>query len=273
MVARVRDVLSLALLGAVLLGGQCSLQQRWWSKFQPPQIHIWRGCRIGTKSTYGDSAPRQSPVLVETSLTNAAAVSVVASGAINHYPGCPTDCDPPQGSSIVRHANGAEHGISDIAAPINSLLGVFLGDDRPDRSRAPKSLDFGAIGTEFRSISPKLKQVFFFGRGATRAGIAQRFVVPKVRPVSSWVRWTASGGITTPAPFRLRLRLSERTYLRACSAWTRPFLLQTSRACLSEASARPSGRLWRKEVTSNTTFFCRPNRSGEPALPIPRAQL
>ena len=62
---------------------------------------------------------------------------------------------------------------------MNSLLGVFLGDDRPDRSRPPKALNFGAIGTEFLSISPQLKQVFFLGRGATRAGIAQRFVVPK----------------------------------------------------------------------------------------------
>jgi hypothetical protein len=178
MIARVLRVFGLAHLGATLLGGQeaaSTVALRVPATSNP----YLAGMPAGTKSTHGDRAPQQSPVLVELSLKNAAAVIVAASGAINHLPGCPPTCDPPQGSSIVRHQNGAEHGISDIAAPMNSLLGLFLGDNRPDRSRAPKALNFGAIGTEFVSISPQLKQVFFLGSGATRAGIAQRFVVPK----------------------------------------------------------------------------------------------
>jgi hypothetical protein len=178
MVARVLGVVMMAHLGAALLGGQ-QPADRVMVRVPATSNPYLAGMPAGTKSTHGDRAPRQSPVLVELSLTNAAAVSVAASGEINHLPGCPPKCDPPQGSSIVRHRTGAEHGISDIAAPMNSLLGVFLGNDRPDRSRAPKALDFGAIGTEFVSISPQLKQVFFLGSGATRAGITQRFVVPK----------------------------------------------------------------------------------------------
>src|SRR5260370_42171684 len=124
MVARVLGVLRLAHLGAALLGGQ---QPAATVVVQVPATSnpYLAGLPTGTKSTHGDRAPRQSPVLVELSLTNAAAVSVAASGAINHLPGCPPTCDPPQGSLIVRHENGAEHGISDIAAPMNSLLGVF----------------------------------------------------------------------------------------------------------------------------------------------------
>jgi hypothetical protein len=177
MVASVLRVFRLAHFGAALLGGQ-----------QPATVVIrvpatanpyLAGMPVGTRSTHGDRAPEQAPVLVDLSLTNAAAVIVSASGAINHLPGCPPTCDPPQGSAIARHQNGAEHGISDVVAPMNSLLGVFLGDDRPDRGRAPRALNFGAIGTEFLSISPQLKQVFFLGSGATRAGRPQRFVVPK----------------------------------------------------------------------------------------------
>uniref|UniRef100_Q01P80 Uncharacterized protein n=1 Tax=Solibacter usitatus (strain Ellin6076) TaxID=234267 RepID=Q01P80_SOLUE len=178
MVASVLRVLRLAHVGVALLGGQqpaASVVVRVPATSNP----YLAGMPAGTKSTYGDKAPEQSPVLVELSLTNAAAVIVTASGAINHLPGCPPTCDPPKGSAIARHQNGAEHGISDVAAPMNSLLGVFLGDDRPDRSRAPRALNFGQIGTQFLSISPQLKQVFFLGSGATRAGIPQRFMVPK----------------------------------------------------------------------------------------------
>jgi hypothetical protein len=69
--------------------------------------------------------------------------------------------------------------VSDVAAPYNALLGVFLSDDRPNKSRPPRGLTFDDKDREFTAFSPELKQVFFIGRGRTEPGEVRRFVVPK----------------------------------------------------------------------------------------------
>lgn len=140
----------------------------------------------GTRSTAGDRAPEQSPVLVGRSLRDAIEVSFAASGGVQNHPYDPPRYDPPDGSTATNHR--AEHGISEVTAPIDSLIGVFLNDDRPDGSPAPQPLDFHAIGWHFVSLSPQLKQVFFIGDGTTgarvagtnkKARVARRFVVPR----------------------------------------------------------------------------------------------
>ncbi len=140
----------------------------------------------GTKSAFGDRAPEQSPVLVELSLLDAVAVTFTASGGVQNHPYDPPNYDPPDGSSAANHR--AEHGISEVASPLNSLVGVFLGDDRPDRSPAPPPLDFHGAGRDFVSLSPQLKQIFFIGSGTTKARVAgaakkervaRRFMVPR----------------------------------------------------------------------------------------------
>jgi len=136
------------------------------------------GMPNGARAHLGDSAPRQSPVLVNLSLVDAIAVSFVASGGANHTPSCPPHCDPPDGSSILA-SHGSENGISDVTAPYDSLLGVFLDDTRPNETRAPRGLGFGSIGGDFLTLSPKLKQVFFIGAGTTRRGAVRRYLVPK----------------------------------------------------------------------------------------------
>ena len=137
------------------------------------------GMPPGSKSTYGDKAPDESPVLVEVSLEGATAVSFSAAGGVDHVPGCPPGCDGPDGSIVTEHENGSENGISGITAPMNALVGVFLGDDRPNRGRAPKELSFDDKKREFTSLSPQLKQVFFIGAGKNQLGATRRFLVPK----------------------------------------------------------------------------------------------
>ena len=143
------------------------------------------GLTAGT-SSYGDSAPQQSPVLVELYLGNAAYVSFSATGSAQHHPNRPPKFDSPNGSLAVTHA--AEHGISQLTAPIDSLLGVFLTDDRPDRDPAPPAVNFRTVGWNFVSLEPKLKQVFFIGTGHVNARppgssrkklTERRFFVPK----------------------------------------------------------------------------------------------
>jgi hypothetical protein len=141
------------------------------------------GMPRGSISAFGDISPRESPVLVDLSLAGAAAVTCTASGLVQHSPYVPPRFDPPNGSDLTRHlvGSGAENGISDVNAPIDSLVGVFLDDDRPDTSPAPPALDFHRIGLGFLSLSPQLKQVFFIGAGTVRGKkpVARRFLVPK----------------------------------------------------------------------------------------------
>jgi hypothetical protein len=62
---------------------------------------------------------------------------------------------------------------------MNSLLGLFLGDQAPDSTRAPKPLKpIGSIANS-PAISPKLKQVFFIGAGVTKGGTHRRYLVPR----------------------------------------------------------------------------------------------
>ena len=83
-----------------------------------------------------------------------------------------------QGAEFFQHRS--TNGISDVVAPINSLIGVFLGPNQPSLGAAPSTLDFSSIGLGFSSLSPQLQQTFFIGDGltGTASGNVQRFIVP-----------------------------------------------------------------------------------------------
>jgi hypothetical protein len=136
------------------------------------------GMPNGTKARVGDSAPQQSPVLLPRTLSHAVAVTFTAVGAIQHTPECPPDCYGPNGAELARHRKGAEYGIADVIAPMDALMGVFLSDERPDRSKTPRSLDYRSIQRNINSFSPQLKQVFFIGDGRTSSGALRRYLVP-----------------------------------------------------------------------------------------------
>jgi hypothetical protein len=67
-----------------------------------------------------------------------------------------------------------------LTAPIDSLIGVFLGAAQPDLSAAPGALNFSTLGSrDFAALSPLLKQPFFIGDGRMNDGLTmQIFVVP-----------------------------------------------------------------------------------------------
>ncbi|MGD0390364.1 MAG: TadG family pilus assembly protein [Tepidisphaeraceae bacterium] len=79
--------------------------------------------------------------------------------------------------------SGSEHGISNIATPINSVVGVFLntsgGQVPDDQGAPPPGLDF-ATQTErdYPSLEPDLRQSFYVGSGQTSSGVQQTIVVP-----------------------------------------------------------------------------------------------
>ncbi len=79
---------------------------------------------------------------------------------------------------IVSNMVGNEHGKSDINAPINSVVAVFINDNVPSGS-APTKLDFSSrTSRDFSTLSPQLSQVFFIGDGRRDNGDMQQFVIP-----------------------------------------------------------------------------------------------
>lgn len=112
-----------------------------------------------------DSAPAQSPVLVTgLTITPGATLTFSASGLVsygaNHpFSGPNGGADSSGSPNPVQHDAGDENGISDILTQLSSLVGVFLGPDRPDLTPAPP------IGGTLPR--PALKQVFFVGSSQT----------------------------------------------------------------------------------------------------------
>lgn len=140
------------------------------------------GMPNGSTASSGDSAPAQSPVFAG----NFSAGDILkftvsinpAAGAVGNCPGCTVPS--PDGVGFFPHATGAENGISNVNAPLNSLIGVFLGNGAPNGNPAPATLDFGSLGTSFLMLSPLLQQAFFIGDGLTGTGTGtlQSFVAP-----------------------------------------------------------------------------------------------
>ncbi len=82
-------------------------------------------------------------------------------------------------ADVQSNYKGDENGISDIKAPMNSVIGVFLGADKPNKGGAPDELDFStAAKRDYTTLAPELKQPFFIGDGRTSGGEVQRVVVP-----------------------------------------------------------------------------------------------
>lgn len=85
------------------------------------------------------------------------------------------------GEGAYSHVAGAENGIGDVRAPIDALLGVFLGPYQPNLTAAPGGrLDFSTLASrDFITLAPLLKQPFFIGDGRRNDGVTvQTFQVP-----------------------------------------------------------------------------------------------
>jgi hypothetical protein len=141
------------------------------------------GMPNGSTASFLDSAPGQSPVQVLISFSAGDQLTFTSTGTTDHcdFGGCGLAgpdgdlVEPPAG-----HATGAENGIADVVAPIDSLIGVFLGPAQPDSSAAPGALDFSTPGLrDFAVLTPALKQPFFIGDGRRNDFTTlQNFVVP-----------------------------------------------------------------------------------------------
>lgn len=139
------------------------------------------GMPPGSTASSFDSAPAQSPVLVPGTVVPGTEISLLAAGLVANSPNIIHPCCPlvgPDGGYFISRERGSENGIASVRAPINSLVGVFLGET--PASSAPAPLDFAMLGTSQASFSPLLGQAFFIGDGVTGTtdGSVQNFIVP-----------------------------------------------------------------------------------------------
>ena len=141
------------------------------------------GMPNGSTASLGDSAPAHSPVLVGFPFSPGDSLTFSATGLTDHCTGGACGMAGPEGDSVESpsaHKTGAENGIANLTAPIDSLIGVFLGAARPDSSAAPGALDFSTLSSrDFSTLSPSVKQPFFIGDGRRNDGLTvQSFIVP-----------------------------------------------------------------------------------------------
>jgi hypothetical protein len=148
---------------------------------------LWlAGMPAGTQASFGDVAPAHSPVLVPSLSFDAGDVlrfdATGNVGNTHNLQAFPTT--DPDGGIFLQHESGAEHGLSNVIAPLNSLVGVFLGPSQPNFFAPPPTLDFrvgGNVpgGINYTQLAPQLQQVFFIGNGFTASRAQQEVVVPQ----------------------------------------------------------------------------------------------
>jgi len=109
---------------------------------------LWlAGMPDGSFASGTDYAPYQSPVQVTgINIVGGTSLSFFVSGAVSNTPSCCPEDATPDGGVMHVHREGAENGISNLAAPLNSLIGIFLDDSQPDKTSTPGSLNFVGPG-------------------------------------------------------------------------------------------------------------------------------
>lgn len=129
-----------------------------------------------------DRASTESPVeLVSTDptcLQPGRKIFFNITGNISHDQGrSQTNADGKIGD-VRPHLLGAQLGKSNVTAPLNAMMAVFLGPDQPVGS--PATLDFSAASSrDYQTLSPTLGQIFFVGDGKTSIGKTQYITVPQ----------------------------------------------------------------------------------------------
>lgn len=180
----------------------------------PGTANPWlAGMPVGSQDNLGtpeppDSAPDQSPI-GPISVTPGQILTWSATGQVGH-PGNLADPDGKPLEIITSRSIGGNNNMSDIIAPICSLLGVFLGPNQPDSNPPmPATFDFSDPATrQYVSVAPELQQVFFMGDGLGIGGVQQGIFVPAgatrlylgVMDGYGWANNFGSFEVTLPVP-------------------------------------------------------------------------
>jgi hypothetical protein len=148
-----------------------------WNTTGKPTLASMGSSAYYYPNTSGGASPQPTIGLTLTPGTTMTFDNV--SGNANYNDQTPAGTADGDTSTIVSDIIEGENGISNINAPIDSLIGVFMSDSAPVPGQAPADLDFTTDAERnFTSLSPQLNQTFFIGDGRTDGGNPQQFVVP-----------------------------------------------------------------------------------------------
>ena len=144
----------------------------------PGTSNLWRAAQIASATT--------PPEVKGIPITPGTRISISATGGVTNNVENGTPKNGPDGnrSWFPRHNAGRpDDGIASLYAPGNSVIGVFLGGDSRNSNPAPQHLDFQPgrnrfNGVNYITLSPALKQPFYFGNGRTDGGKLQHVIVP-----------------------------------------------------------------------------------------------
>jgi Flp pilus assembly protein TadG len=155
----------------------------------PSATHPWKYDIAGPNGgSAGSGEPYDSPVQVGFNVSPGATITFTnTSGDVSNVPTGSPNYDPTgnNGSGVSIYNNDAsngvsEHGMSDVWAPLNSFLGVFLTSSTPDGGTPPPVLDFSTqAARDYTTLSPKTQQIFYIGDGQTSSSTQQSIVVPQ----------------------------------------------------------------------------------------------
>jgi hypothetical protein len=154
-----------------------------WLAGMPPKSQA-NSCLIPNNPRYISQSPDNSPTEVtfeKMSLKPGSYLTFTTKGTVS------TRADQgffygAEGSKLKENetpAGNRNNGISNIVAPNGALVGVFIGEEPPNKSKAPDALSFKKVKERnYPELFPELKQVFFIGDGKTDMGRKQKVIVP-----------------------------------------------------------------------------------------------
>jgi hypothetical protein len=148
--------------------------------YVPGTSDLWlAGMPSGSRDAT-DSAPAQSPVSVAGVPVGGGSIyTFQASGTVTYGQNCPITGPDGDLRWVDHRYNGAANGLSDMTAPWNALVGVFLGPNQPNLNPTPSALVFNTqANVDYLTLSPALQQTFFIGDGLTSLGAIQRVTAP-----------------------------------------------------------------------------------------------
>src|SRR5688572_29588140 len=128
-----------------------------------------------------EEAMEQKPPFITVSGGDIIRVLDPAIGGINFFNGLGPAFFGPNGNGATGSLLDPLGGISGYRGPEGPLAGVFLDATNPGGTGpAPATLNFdpGGLGTDFATLAPALRQVFYIGDGVTSGGDFQTFIAP-----------------------------------------------------------------------------------------------
>jgi len=136
------------------------------------------GAVTGTTNPAGDTAPLNSPSVVDVPLIAGQALIFTAWGTVG-YSGSTPNLGPDGGASTdTTYQPTTGIGIAQITGPRSALVGVFTGDTLVLQN-TPPSVDYSSqAARDVSNLTPLLQQPFFVGSGTTSTGNARRVIVP-----------------------------------------------------------------------------------------------